>query len=80
MLFAHCFRHLRGFHSRPEIVHPIKNTVYERERIVTIILVYQLESFSSRYACLETNPNVLSLLHRYELLQRSEQQKILKHY
>jgi hypothetical protein len=42
-----------------------------RERIVTISLYYQLESF----ARLETKLNLRSLLHHYELSQRSSRYK-----
>jgi hypothetical protein len=48
-----------------------------RESIVTISLVYQLESFSSCFAHLETKFNARSLLHHYELLQQSAWYKIL---
>jgi hypothetical protein len=52
-------------------------TPCKREKTVAISLFYQLESFSSCFASLETKLNIRSSLHHYELSQQSAQYKIL---
>jgi hypothetical protein len=66
LVVVHCFRHLRDFHGRPEILHTIQKAVYEREHCHHMP-VFQVESFSGCFARLETTLNVRSLLHHYEL-------------
>jgi hypothetical protein len=60
--------HRRDFHGHPEILHIIQKPMYERE-LDTISLFYQLVSFSSCFAHLETKLSVRSLLRPYELSQ-----------
>jgi hypothetical protein len=55
----------------------LKKKPCTRERIVIISLVCQLERYSSSFTRLETKLNVRSLLHHYELTQRSARYKIL---
>jgi hypothetical protein len=55
---------------------PLKNPC-TRDNIVTISLFYQLQSFGSCFARLETEHNVRPLLHHYKLSQRSTRYKIL---
>jgi hypothetical protein len=60
----------------PKSCIPFKNPC-TRDSIVTITLLYKLESFNSCFAGLKTKLNVCSLLHHYELSQRSAWHKIL---
>jgi hypothetical protein len=62
--------------SFPKSCIPFKN-LCTRQSIVTINLLYQLESFSSRFALLETNLIVRSLFRHYKLSHRSARYKIL---
>jgi hypothetical protein len=52
------FRHLRGFHGRPEILRTIQNPVYVRQHCHQK-LVYKLESFSCSFVRPETKLSVL---------------------
>jgi hypothetical protein len=75
LLVVHCVRHLRDFHGRPEISHTIKKPVYEREHChhKPVLSAGKFQCF----ARLETKLNDRSLLHHYELSQRSARYKIL---
>jgi hypothetical protein len=89
--FTNCFNDVRCLNScwsptvfvifliftvAPKFCIPFKN-LCTRESIVTISLSYHLESFSCCFAHLETKLNVRSMLHHYELSQRSARYKIL---
>jgi hypothetical protein len=64
------------FHGWPKIFYIIPKPVYRRDHCHHKP-VCQLEIFSSCLARLETKLTILSLLHHYEVSQRSAQYKIL---